>query len=216
MTGSFEDLLNDVGEDKVLEDRTFERETFDEFSLAPAAGTTITLRNVVLRKCRTQIKRGTILRGSILENVELTDFNCGEALYIDADNVRLRNVRIAGAKHPKALYIKPSIATESQDLRQYSYHDYDLDISDYRGDVDIVGVQIDGIKTNPERHLKVKLPQLKDADLAAFGAGRGSMFHILLRRVQSFGASEAILDLTIDDDEFLATAHKLRDAGLAE
>ena len=166
---------------------------FLELNLDAPLGGEIKLKNITFNSCRTKYTF-RIGQYTVLENVKFTEFNCGDAMRICSDHALLKGVVIEGRKYPKALFIRPSISTEGGN-GQFSYPDYSLDISNFYGEVDIVGVNTDNVKIDPDRHVKFKVDRFDGVDWEALGIIGFSLIKIILRRTNNYGAKECIVDI---------------------
>lgn len=191
----FEDKLNAGGNGCLhLENATFNNETFEQFALRPAVGTTATLVNVQLVGCR--ITPGTCLirEGAILRDVLFDEFECGDAMHINAEAF-LERVVIKGRRSPKRVEIKPHNDDRSGLFERYGDIDLALDLSDFYGEVSVIGVPADKVKINPDQHVRIMCDRFDNTDLKALGIGGLSYWKLIAGKVAGAGVREGVFSL---------------------
>lgn len=140
-----------------LEEHVFERTVFDTLQHGASRGQVYRLKDVIFDRCTVTTGPMWFSHGWDLENVRIEKTKAWRVMI--GAQVPLRNVTVTSYAKAGRLEIKPPITTEGLTVRQEDHDDdYTLDVSGYRGDVWIAGVDADRVRTDPERHVKLRVP----------------------------------------------------------
>lgn len=144
---------------KIVSNSKYVDEHFEEFYFLPQQdGAIDLLENIEIKNCQANYS-GIIAIGFRVKNLTIENLKCGGVLKIHSE-VPLEKVKISG-KFPKSLRIEPF------EDGQYNHPNYSLDISEYRGEVEIIGVDTQRIKIDPSLHVKICLEQHNQIDLGS-------------------------------------------------
>ena len=176
-----------------LVDTTFENEIFEQFAIRPPVGTTAMLRDVTLIGCKITPGTCVIREDAILRDVLFNDFECGDAMRISSEVV-LERVVIKGSRLPKRLEIKPN-KSDYTPSSHYENVDFALDVSEFFGEVSVIGIPVEKIKTDPERQVKIECGRFESADLKALGIGGLSYWKLIAKKIVSTGARQGVFDI---------------------
>lgn len=160
-----------------LTGRVFENVSFKDFSVNPKVGTEITIENCTFTGCKVTDGAFVIMKGSVLKNVSFIKFDCGKAMHISAEAI-LENVKIAGTKAPKMIWIRPQeengIISDNDNLS--------LDISEYEGEVSITGFPVDRVKINPDNQVIIRADLLENVDWQGLGLSPLSYWKMMAKK----------------------------------
>jgi hypothetical protein len=209
-------LKLDFGGD-ILSDATFSGKTFHNFEVNPPHHRAFVIRDVVFEDCKVSPGTCFITRGVTLENVVFKNFQCGDAMHI-ASEVVMRNVTIEGRYRPKMLWIRPSIGAEAGMAGRNE--ECALDITGYTGEVSITGVDVNGVKTNPDQQVKMRLEAIRSVDWKSLQGGMLGYWRIMAKKIEADGAREGIFSVPAKEsrnyDKAMADLEFLRKSGFVE
>ena len=164
---------------RLLENQTFVDEVFDSLVIDPPWGSSATVSNTTFVNCRTSPGTCTIGPLATLNNVEFVDLDCGDAIHIDAA-ATLNQVTIRGSK-PGSVLIKPKT---DQEIPASDSIDWHLDLTEYQGEVVIVGLAADKIK-KAANHVGVRSAWSESVDWKGLDIGPVSFFRLALRQIRN-------------------------------
>jgi hypothetical protein len=124
----------------------------------------------------------------------------------------LKDVTIRG-ELPKALIVQPDAMAGNQVRDGIA-----LDITEFLGQVSIVGFGRESVRFNEQLHVAVDASWRDKVDWAALGIGPFSYWRLYLKKLKAFEAASGVFSLpAIDDKHFQTTIdemRKLRSLGL--
>lgn len=173
-----------------LENAVFNRKRFLDFSLRGAGSKEFKLVNVSFEDCLVDPGVFSIAPGVSMEKVNFENFECGDAMHIAAE-VCMNDVVIRGKNLPKMLWIKPSICVAGGAV----CFPASIDISEYRGELSVTGLDVTGIKFNPVEHVPMKLEKMMTVDWQALGISMLSYWRILAKKIRADGATSGLFSL---------------------
>ena len=174
--GPFESLLSQRDRESSLENRVFDHALFYSFVVYPTLGTSAIVADVQLLSCRVSPGTCQLGPGLILRRVLFSDFECGDAMHIDAA-VELDGVIVRGSR-PRRLWIRPYEASAARVDSQPQ-----LDITGYLGEVSITGVGTSRLRLDPTRHVVVRADWLQTVDWQGLGLSPLSFWRIAAKKV---------------------------------
>jgi hypothetical protein len=182
---------NEYG-DLDLVNKTFEGQQFNEILLAPAAGTQLAVRQVVFTNCVTSPGTCRVLGGVTLDDVSFIDLDCGDALRLCTESVR-SHVLVSG-DCPKSLIVQP--ATEhGYSIPAAVNTDWQLDISQFTGEVVVVGMRGNMVRKDPNMQATVQSAWAKDIPWKDLGIGPFSYWRLFIKKLNAFGTEEGVFSL---------------------
>lgn len=199
----------DTDGNQVLSGRLFENATFSHLELLPAMGSKIRIENCQFLRCATSPGTCIISSGVTLDDVVLSDLDCGDALRISSE-AELNKVVIKGER-PKALIVQPeneagSLVPES---KQVEFH---LDISQFFGDVTIVGIRGMLVRKDAHRHVTVHARWKDELDWKRLGIGPFSYWKIFVKKLSVFHVEEGVFSLPDSSNKHYAETMREREA----
>ncbi len=175
---------------RLLEDHVFDRTVFETAQEPVPLGQTYTLKRVRFDRCTVTTGPFWLSQGWDLEDVVIEKMKAWRIMI--SAGIPLRNVTITSLAKAGRLEIRPDISTEGQPVRQVDHEDYRLDVSGYKGDVMIDGVNADGVTIDPTRQVKLRLPLETALPLDMPLVPRGSLAHLALGRMVSLRVRDSI------------------------
>ncbi len=200
-----------------LINKKYEGDVFPDITLFPVAPRTVMLRNIQFANCKTS--PGTCMIGGnvILDNVVFSNFDCGDALHIYSEVV-LRQVTVIGQK-PASLIVQPNADNESFVQTSGADVDYHLDVSDFLGEVVVVGFYGNKVRKNSERHVTIRSRWKEEVDWMGLGIGPLSYWKLYLRKLASFSVEEGVFSLPEPNNKHFETTirerRRLEEIGLS-
>lgn len=198
-----EDYLTGSGPVKYVEDRIFSGETLSDISLAPAIGESFVLQNVSFRDCKVLNRMCFIHTGTILKNVSIDNIRTCRELHIAAD-VPLIDVSISSKRSTSVLWIKPPVHSEGQLNRQCRHSSYNLDISNYFGEVIIYGIDLKQISINENLHVKLHSKNFDNFDWTRIKTSNYSYWQSVIDDMAYLRCDQAVVSVprkTLPDHE---------------
>lgn len=165
---------------------TFENRVFQDFEFGGRNDQVERLHDATFLNCAAD-PRTYIFHPAVLERVKFKEFKCSKFLCIDSE-VSLHDVTVSGRKHPTMLWIKPS------ETGQFTDSDYSLDISEFYGEVSIIGVNCYGIRINPTQHYRLDIDNWKGKRASEFFPG-AHVLRIAEELVVNSGATQAVYSI---------------------
>ena len=183
----------------VLEDHRFEKTIFNSVQNPPPLNQSYILRRVTFDRCITEIGPFRLSTGWELEDVSICKMKAWRVLI--SAQVPLRNVKITSYAKAGRLEILPSISTENLPCRQFDLEDYELDVSEYKGDLRIMGINAAAVKIDPARQFRLRLtdPKLNSSEVP--GLDPQSLMSIALNQMKGWCVRDAILSLPAPKDK---------------
>lgn len=198
-----------------ITDRLFEDCQFADLTIAPVVGRTTLIRNVGFIDCAVAPGTCWVFGGVTLDGVVFSNLDCGDALRINSE-VTLKSVVVKGRK-PKALIVRPE-GDQRGAPPSSTNGDYQLDVSDFAGDVEIIGLRGSMVRKDPERHVAIKASWKVDVNWTELGIGPFSYWRIFVKKLAVFNAAEGIFSLpTPSSKDYQVTMqekNQLENAGL--
>lgn len=176
-----------------LRDCTFAERCFSDFYLRPENRQKIEISNVQLIGCKVKNGASAIRKGVSLRDFVMQDFVCSDALHISAE-VFMSNVKIVGNKKPSILWIKKQSEC-SCNSNSYPDGHIALDISDYSGEVCIIGINSKFVKRNPKEHIVIDLELLDGFNWKKAGISAVSYWKLMVKKVAAAKANEGIFSM---------------------
>jgi hypothetical protein len=191
----------------VIEGQIFDGETFETFALNPLVDAGVVLRNCEFRNI--EIKKGVFQLG---ENVVL-DHASFENVRVDGvmdvhSGVNMKATRFSDFRKASMLWIRNVL----QD-RCFLNNSIDLDVSEFYGELVIVGNDVSRVRIDTRRHVFVS-SQL--ADQSSLGLNRANFFRSSSSKVKVAGGAFGVFSLPnsrVDDAEFLRQLDVLQERG---
>jgi hypothetical protein len=192
-------LLFDIDSagDKLLVGRTFKNMQFSDLEIIPLVGRKIRIENCSFLNCSTS--PGTCVIGSdvSLHRVVISNLDCGDAIRIDT-NTELMEVVISGEK-PSRLIMRPGIGNCV--MSEPKHVEFQLDISSFLGEVEIVGMRGNMVRKDSSRHVIVKAVWKNEVDWKGLGIGPFSFWPILVKKLSLANAEEGVFSLPDRSDK---------------
>lgn len=202
----------DKSETLVLSDKIFSNDVIPELLIGGKPNKIDVVRNVSFIHCKAG-SSVSFFKGARLENVVFEEFNAGGELNFDSE-VCLKHVKIIGKKYPKALIIQP------REKGQKTQTPYGLDISEFHGEVNILGVDVTNVKVDEKRHVKLFLNRFENADIKERIPDSFDDWRIALRKMKHQGVEQAVFDVPLDKSDASVAARKnldmMRELGLVD
>lgn len=192
------DFARDEFGNEVLSGRTFENSSFSAIEILPKIGQQTRVENCKFVNCSTSPGTCVIGSGVTLKRVEIQNLDCGDAIRIDS-NATLWEVVIKGSK-PNALIVQPESELRLASML-HSHCEFQLDISEFYGEVTIVGLGRDMVKKDPNRHVTVECKWKDEIDWKGLGIGPFSYWRIFLKKLAVFGAEIGVFSLPHHNDK---------------
>lgn len=175
-----------------LMDTTYGEKQFDEILLAPAPGRNLAVRQVVFRNCATRPGTCRVLSGVTLENVSFIDLDCGDALRLCTESV-VSHVLVSGNR-PKSLIVRPA-TNDAYSIPVIANTDWQLDISRFAGEVEVVGMRGNMVRKDSVRHATIKAAWGTSVDWKCLGIGPFSYWRIFIKKLSVFRTEEGVFSL---------------------
>lgn len=202
------ELVDDGGGILSLKNERFEEVEFDDLTLAPSTGISISLVGVEFLDCSVSPGTCVVTSGVSLEHVTFRNLDCGDALHI-ASEAKLRQVSVIGSC-PAALIMKPESKETFRMDPSCSGEDC-LDLSRFDGKVSLVGIWGQSVRKDPSRHVTVKSAWKEKVDWKSLGIGPLSFWRILLKKLSVSNAVEGVFNLPEQNEKsFEATMEQKR------
>ncbi len=219
MTNSTNKILgievNQDGNSIVLCDKEFNNLEFNEIIIGPVKKDelSIKLENVVFRNCDITSRRFVVREGVILKNVVFDNVESEDALTISTNAV-LENVVVKGNSKNSALWIRPDeVFDEKRDseLKNWVSSETDdidlmLDISNYEGEVEVLGLPAEKIKFNSSCHFLITNDWKDKCDWNELDISPTSFWRLSLRRLKIFDVESGIFSLPQKNDKRIDSA----------
>ena len=174
--------------ERVIEQCEFEHAEFDTFC-QPSPGPPLVLRKVTFISCRS--KYSAMLRYNIkLDRVLFQNFACPSKLDCSSEAI-VREVTVIGSK-PHGLLIIPQNETGPYEFPDGADVDFFLDISKYRGHVEVCGFPRSKVIIDPERHVAVSGELFDTIDWQGLGFDAVCWFRMICRLVKIRSAVEGV------------------------
>ncbi len=183
--------VDDSG-NRFLSGRTFENVRFSHLEILPQLGKTIRIENCRFLDCSSSPGACVICPGTTLDSVDFSNLDCGRAIYIRSE-VCLNRVVIEGKK-PKSLFIKPQ-DRETFKMPEVPDTDFQLDITNFSGTVDIEGLRGNMVRKDPSRHVTIQAKWRDEVDWKGLGIGGSSYWKIFVRKLAYNNADEGVFSL---------------------
>jgi hypothetical protein len=142
----------DTSGNQILSGHTFEDIRFHDLDIKPAVGKKARIEHCTFMNCSTSPGTCVIAGDVILNDVVISNLDCGDAIRISSETV-LNEVVIAG-ESPRAVIIRPKNETGFSML-PLTGDGFQLDISEFHGEVEIVGLRTKAIRKDSSRHVGV-------------------------------------------------------------
>lgn len=175
-----------------LSNGSFRNCQFSELKIAPPLGATAAIRNTVFIDCVTSPGTCVIRSGVTLEHVLFSNLDCGDALRISSE-VALREVVIKGRK-PRSLIVRPE-SDRGFVTRTPDDCDYQLDVSEFDGEIEIVGLRGNMVRKDSDRQVTVRASWKEDVDWQKLAIGPFSYWRIVTTKLSLFEAAEGVFSL---------------------
>ncbi|MHC2066870.1 hypothetical protein ACYFX5_05335 [Bremerella sp. T1] len=206
--------VDDSG-NRFLSGRLFENVQFSDLEIAPRMGSPIRIEDCRFLNCSTSLGTCLIRRGTTLDSVVFSNLDCGDAIHVSSE-VCLNRVVIEGKK-PKSLFIKPQ-DRETFKMPEVPDTDFQLDITNFSGTVDIEGLRGNMVRKDPSRHVTIQAKWRDEVDWKGMGIGGSSYWKIFVRKLAYNNADEGVFSLPgRSHDDFSEVMHQkelLKNAGL--
>lgn len=186
----------------IYNDQEFNNKNFGELILGGVPNKIQVIQNVKFKNCSGGA-RSFIFTAAELENVLFENFHCSNSFRIDAEVV-LANVKFVGKKKPTSLWIRPT------SNEQFDHDDYSLDISEFDGYVDIVGVNIKKVKTNRETQIKIDLDDFYKISLKEVFPDRLNYWRVIMSKIEQCKARQGVFSIPIDKEGHEMYQHGLK------
>lgn len=172
--------------------RTFDKIELSHLQLAGRHGKQLRLEDCKFINCSTSPGTCMIGSGVTLRRVEFSNFDCGDAIRIDAA-ASLQEVVISGVK-PASLVIQPDYGASFTvpELDDASFH---VDITDYLGEVTILGLRGDCVRKSLDRQVTVLARWKEEINWNGLGIGPLSFWRIFIKKLTSAKVSEGVFSL---------------------
>jgi hypothetical protein len=215
------------GNELGLIDKVFNNVELDEFVIGPVKPNelTIKLENVVFSNCFIASRRFVVREGVILKNVTFDNVESEDALTISTNSL-LDGVVVKGNPSHGALWVRPDeVLDEKRDrelrawiLSKIENIDFMLDISDFEGEVEILGLPPEKVKYNADRHHLITKDWNERCDWKQLDIPPTSFWRLSLRRLKTFDVESGIFSLPEKNDKRFELAledmEKLKQVGL--
>lgn len=200
------------GMKKLLKNQAFSNVSFDEFILGPVLDSAqeLQLADVSFENCKVGPGLFAIRAGVVLDRVIFSNMNSVDSMIVST-NALLNNVTLKG--HPKkgGLWVRPDeVFNEARDAQlknwigsQSASIDWMLDITEYVADhVEILGLPVEKIKYNPERHVGICQDLNESVNWSELGIAPTSFWRLALRRLRSFHVDAGVFGLPLESDKY--------------
>lgn len=183
-----------------LENHVFERSTFETVQHGPPAGQVCILKNVSFDRCVTNTGPFLLTRGWELSDVEIDKMKAWRIMI--SATVPLRNVTIKSYAKAGRLEILPDISTEQSPSQQFDISDYALDLTGYKGDLRVMGVNASAVKIDRARQYRLRLPAPKTKASDLNGLNPESLIAIGIDQMRRMRVRDAIFSLPPPKDKY--------------
>lgn len=193
----------DERRNRLLEHRVFEKQSLPELVLGPKKSID---EEYIVKDCRFSdcaITHGAFLifQGVILENVTFENVSSPDLATISTEAV-LNNVIFKGQPKTGGVWVKPlDILDPNLDTAYWQWAtskaqniDLMLDISDFWGYVEIIGLPLAKVKVNPKRHYVVT-KEWYEVDWDRLAIPRTSFWRISMMRLADFEADTCVFSM---------------------
>lgn len=172
-----------------LRNKSYSNETFDLLIVPVKKENTFTISNSTFENCKTEY--GFFFqKNHILKNVSFINFDCGDTLHISNEAI-IENLKISGKK-PKMVFI--SSEDEPTSILQ-KFDSLALDIYDFYGNVNIIGIPLHRVKFNTERHVPLRKALLQNVNWEKLNLDTTCYWRLALRKIINSDAEEGIFSL---------------------
>lgn len=199
--------VDDLG-NQVIVGRKFEKCQFSDLVISPPLSSRVRIENCEFLKCSTSPGTCRIRSGVTLDHVTFRDLDCGDALRISSE-VDFNEVTIQG-KRPKALIIEPQ-NDKTFKIPEIKPVEFQVDISDYLGEVTILGMRSKMVRKDPNRHVSIHEKWRDEVDWKSLGMGPLSYWRMVVKRLSLFHAEEGIFSLPSPKEKRYSETMKERD-----
>ncbi len=150
----------------LLKKRTFENIQFEHLQITGSVDREIRIENCKFLNCSTSCGTCFICGNVTLDRVVISNLECGDAIHIDS-GVKLKQVVIAGPR-PGMLKITP-LDEDGFVTSEPKHSELQLDISDFYGAVEIIGISGARIKKDATRQATVRSNWLTEVNWKLLG-----------------------------------------------
>lgn len=192
-------FLDDGNGNLELANRTFDACSFEHLDIRLRLGKFAIMRNVKFLDCATTIGTCIITSGFTLDQVIFSNFDCHGAIHISSE-AKLREVIIEG-RRPQSLIIRPENEEGVFDIPIVDHAQFQVDISRFHGQVEIVGMRANMVQKDLMRHVGVKALWIDEVDWQELGIDKFSYWRIILRKLKVFNTTEGVFSLPSRSDE---------------
>lgn len=201
---------------KCLRNCTFRDVQFPELRLSPLVGEKFRIEHCRFLNCSTTPGTCVIRNGVSLIDVEFSDLECGDAIRISS-GVELDRVVICGDA-PKTLVIQPDGNENWMPLTD-GFCDFRLDISNFHGEVCIVGLAEGEVRRSSDRQVVVAASWDDSVPWKSLGIPPFSYWRLFCRKLKEFRAEYGVFSLPPRSDrnysETMRERHSLIGIGLS-
>ena len=183
-----------------LSGHRFDKTVFGSVQDPAPQGQSYALHDVVFERCEVETGPFWLSQGWTLENVTVAKLKAWRIMF-DA-RTALRGVTLTSLARAGRLEILPGIDTETRASRQFDTEGFALDISGYKGDLRIMGVNAEGITIDPERQYRLRLPRAEFSPREIEGLDPHSLMGIALSQMASMRVRDAVYALPPPRDEY--------------
>lgn len=199
----------------ILADRTYQGCRFADLTFAPSEGT-IVVRNTRFISCSTHPGTCVIAEGVALDRVVFDNFDCGEALRISS-LVKFDRVVVKGGM-PRALRIQPEPG-ETANPAAAAKVPFQLDISNFAGDVLVAGLRTELIRRNPARHAVLESRWCDDVPWRELKSPTTSFWKLGAMHLREIKVEQGIFSLPDPSDRYyeqvMREKERLQQAGVS-
>lgn len=192
---------------EVLSNQLFEGIGFSDLQISPPLGSKVRVEKCQFIDCSTSPGTCWISSGVFLEDVIFSNLDCG-GIRISSE-VDLRRVVIKGEK-PTSLVVQPE-SVEEFEMSAPKDVEFQLDISEFAGEVTIVGLRGKLVRKNPDRHVSVHESWNKEVDWKGLGIGPFSFWRIFIKKLSVCNAKEGVFSLPERRNKYFAEAMREKD-----
>lgn len=196
-------VTTDERRNRLLEHQVFKKQSLLELVFGPTRSIDeeFLVKNCVFSDCSITQGLFLIFQGVTLEHVTFENVSSPDFATISTEAV-LNNVIFKGEPKPGGVWIKPLeildpkldaayrewAASKAQNI------DLMLDVSDFWGYVEIIGLPLAKVKINPKRHYVVT-KEWHEVDWDHLGIPRTSFWRIVLMRIDDFDVDACVFSL---------------------
>ncbi len=188
----------DPSGNQILSGHVFENTRFHDLDVKPGVGKKTRLEHCKFLNCSTSPGTCVIAGDVALNDVVISNLDCGDAIRISSET-EFNEVVIAGDS-PKSLIVQPRNESGFM-MRPLAGETFQLDISNFHGEVVIVGMHTKAIRKDTSRHVGVLAKWKNDVDWNALRIDPFSYWRIYIKKLMLFSADEGVFSLPSKKDK---------------